>query len=62
MEVRAEKAEDLEAISQVNIAAFGRKSEANLVEQLRGVSSKLLDIFFSVQLGLQGNVLMICWL
>jgi putative acetyltransferase len=39
MKVRAEKPEDLEAIRQVNIAAFGKDSEANLVERLRGVSS-----------------------
>jgi putative acetyltransferase len=37
MEVRAEQPEDLEAIRRVNVAAFGRDSEADLVEQLRGV-------------------------
>jgi putative acetyltransferase len=39
MEIRAEKPEDLEAIRQVNIAAFGREGEANLVDQLRLVPS-----------------------
>jgi putative acetyltransferase len=42
MEVRAEKPEDIEAVRRVNIAAFGRESEANLVEQLRGT-----DLTFS---------------
>jgi putative acetyltransferase len=36
MEVRAEKPEDTVAIRLVNIAAFGRKSEADLVDLLRG--------------------------
>lgn len=39
MEVRAEQPEDIEAIHRVNVAAFGRESEANLVDQLRGVAS-----------------------
>lgn len=39
MEVRAEKPEDVEAVRRVNLAAFGRESEADLVEQLRGISS-----------------------
>ncbi len=39
MKVRAEKPEDVEAIHRVNVAAFGRESEANLVAQLRGVAS-----------------------
>jgi putative acetyltransferase len=39
MEVRAEKSEDVEAIRKLHINAFGRESEANLVEQLRGVAS-----------------------
>jgi putative acetyltransferase len=39
MEVRAEKPEDLEAIRRVNFAAFGRESEADLVDQLRGAAS-----------------------
>lgn len=39
MKVRAEKPEDVEGVRRVNIAAFGRESEANLVEQLRGVAS-----------------------
>jgi putative acetyltransferase len=38
MEVRAEKPEDVEAIRRVNVAAFGRESEADLVERLRGVA------------------------
>lgn len=41
MKVRAEKPEDVEAIRRVNVAAFGRKSEADLVDQLRGVASTL---------------------
>jgi putative acetyltransferase len=39
MEVQAEKLEDLEAIRRVNVAAFGRESEADLVDQLRGTAS-----------------------
>ncbi len=39
MEVRAEKPEDVGAIRKVNIVAFGRENEANLVDQLRGVAS-----------------------
>jgi putative acetyltransferase len=38
MEVRAEKPADLAAIRQVNVSAFGRKSEADLVDRLRGVA------------------------
>jgi putative acetyltransferase len=41
MEVRTEKPEDIDAIRKVNIAAFGRESEANLVDRLRGVASTL---------------------
>jgi putative acetyltransferase len=39
MEVRAEKPEDVEAIRRVNVAAFGRTSEADLVDRLRGIVS-----------------------
>ena len=39
MEVRSEKPQDLEAIRRVNIAAFGREGEADLVDQLRGIRS-----------------------
>lgn len=39
MEIRTEKAEDLEAVRNVNIAAFGRENEANLVDRLRGIGS-----------------------
>lgn len=39
MEIRVEKPNDVEAVRQVNMAAFGRESEANLVDQLRGVAS-----------------------
>jgi putative acetyltransferase len=39
MEIRAEQPEDVEAIRRVNTAAFGRESEANLVDRLRGVAS-----------------------
>ncbi|MEG4582146.1 N-acetyltransferase [Microcoleus sp. MON1_C5] len=39
MYIRTEKPEDLEAVRQVNIAAFGRENEANLVDRLRGISS-----------------------
>lgn len=41
MDIRAEQAEDLEAVRQVNIAAFGRDNEANLVDRLRGRASTL---------------------
>jgi putative acetyltransferase len=39
MKIRAEKPEDAIAIHQVNVAAFGREAEANLVDRLRGVAS-----------------------
>lgn len=39
MEIRSEKLEDLEAVRNVNIAAFGRENEANLVDSLRGSAS-----------------------
>ncbi|WP_026103192.1 GNAT family N-acetyltransferase [Pseudanabaena sp. PCC 6802] len=41
MEVRVEKPEDVDAVRKVNIAAFGRESEANLVDRLRGSVSTL---------------------
>ncbi|PSB08578.1 GNAT family N-acetyltransferase [Pleurocapsa sp. CCALA 161] len=41
MEIRAEKSDDTEAVYQVNVAAFGRKSEADLVDALRGAASAL---------------------
>lgn len=41
MRVRAEKPEDIEAVHQVNIAAFGRSSEAGLVDRLRSVRPTL---------------------
>lgn len=39
MEVRAEKPEDVGAVRKVNIAAFGRENEADLVDKLRGFAS-----------------------
>lgn len=39
MEVRVEKPEDIEAVRKVNIAAFEREGEADLVDRLRGVAS-----------------------
>ena len=41
MEIRAEQPQDLEAIYAVNVAAFERENEANLVNQLRGVANTL---------------------
>jgi putative acetyltransferase len=41
MEVRAEKPEEIEAVRRVNVMAFGRESEADLVDRLRGVASTL---------------------
>ena len=59
MEIRPEKPEDINAIYQVNVAVFGRKSEADLADRLRGEClrfplwrlkvSKLLDIFSLAQ-------------
>lgn len=37
MEIRAEKLEDVNAVRQVNVAAFERENEADLVDRLRGV-------------------------
>jgi putative acetyltransferase len=39
MEIRAENPEDIKGIRQVITAAFGRKNEADLVDQLRRVPS-----------------------
>ncbi|HSF75591.1 MAG TPA: N-acetyltransferase [Microcoleus sp.] len=39
MDIRTEKPEDLEAVRNINIAAFGRENEANLVDKLRGIAS-----------------------
>ncbi|WP_404789107.1 GNAT family N-acetyltransferase [Altericista sp. CCNU0014] len=39
MEIRNEKPEDLEAVRRVNVAAFGRASEAILVDRLRGTDA-----------------------
>jgi putative acetyltransferase len=36
MEVRTERSGDVEAIRDVNLAAFGRANEADLVDRLRG--------------------------
>lgn len=37
MEVRAEQTKDFETVRQVNLVAFGRENEANLIELLRPV-------------------------
>ena len=39
MDIRTEKPEDLEAVRNVNIVAFGRENEADLVDRLRGIES-----------------------
>ena len=39
MDIRSETPEDLEAVRNVNIVAFGRENEANLVDRLRGIGS-----------------------
>jgi putative acetyltransferase len=39
MDIRTEKPEDLEAVRNINIVAFGRENEANLVDRLRGIGS-----------------------
>ncbi|MEG4233225.1 N-acetyltransferase [Microcoleus sp. Pol11C3] len=39
MDIRTENPEDIEAVRNINIAAFGRENEANLVDQLRGIAS-----------------------
>jgi putative acetyltransferase len=49
MEVRAEKPEDIEVIRRVNVAAFGRESEADLVDQLRGVASTFSFVAVEVE-------------
>ncbi len=36
--VRLEKPEDIAAVRQVNVAAFGRDGEADLVDKLRGIA------------------------
>jgi putative acetyltransferase len=39
MEVRAERLEDVGAVHSLNVAAFGRVNEADLVDKLRGLAS-----------------------
>ncbi|MEG4857370.1 N-acetyltransferase [Microcoleus sp. K1-B6] len=39
MDIRTEKPEDVEAVRNINVAAFGRENEANLVDRLRGIAS-----------------------
>ncbi|MEP6517125.1 GNAT family N-acetyltransferase [Microcoleus vaginatus] len=39
MDIRTEKPEDVEAVRNINILAFGRENEANLVDRLRGIAS-----------------------
>jgi putative acetyltransferase len=39
MEIRAEQLGDIDSVHQVNVRAFGRESEANLVARLRGSAS-----------------------
>lgn len=39
MNIRTEKPEDIEGIRDINIAAFARENEANLVDRLRGMAS-----------------------
>lgn len=50
MEVRAEKPEDVEAVRKVNIAAFRRENEANLVDRLRKEVASTFS-FVAVQAG-----------
>ncbi|MEG4216227.1 N-acetyltransferase [Microcoleus sp. Pol14C6] len=39
MDIRTENPEDVEAVRNINIEAFGRENEANLVDRLRGIAS-----------------------
>jgi putative acetyltransferase len=39
MEIRAERQEDISAVRNVNVAAFDRENEADLVDRLRGSTS-----------------------
>jgi putative acetyltransferase len=39
MEIRAERSEDISAVHKVNVAAFERENEADLVDRLRGIES-----------------------
>jgi putative acetyltransferase len=39
MNIRTEKPEDIEVVRNINIAAFDRENEANLVDRLRGIAS-----------------------
>jgi putative acetyltransferase len=39
LEIRAERPEDVEAVRAIHLAAFGRASEAKLVDRLRSVAS-----------------------
>lgn len=39
MDILTENPEDLEAVRNLNIVAFGRENEANLVDRLRGIGS-----------------------
>lgn len=39
MEIRAERLKDISSVRKVNVAAFEREKEADLVNRLRGVAS-----------------------
>ena len=39
MEIRVERLEDISSVRKVNVAAFEREKEADLVNRLRGVAS-----------------------
>lgn len=41
MEIRSEQVEDINAVHEVNVAAFGRTNEADLVDRLRGAAPTL---------------------
>lgn len=41
MDIRAERAEDISAVHKVNVTAFKRENEADLVDHLRGSASTL---------------------
>jgi putative acetyltransferase len=55
--VRSEQKEDLPAIQAVNVAAFGRCDEADLVEALRAEGAVLLSLVAEVESRIAGHIL-----
>jgi len=55
--IREEKKQDIEAIRQVNIKAFGQSQEADIVDKLRNNCSPFLSLVAEVDNKIAGHIL-----